>query len=154
MTALAATSSTKFRTAFISVALLCCISGLLFQSSRVLCVGVSGHRQIEAAIRACCAQPAKSQAAIAVDTAQMRTSSESDSHCGGCVDIPLASAPSLNSPPLLRVVPPDFQPQNLVLCAVPTCGVAYDAVPPSLPLAERSRSSLTARSLRATVIRI
>ena len=154
MTGSAATTKSIFHTVLTAVGLFCCLSGLILQGSRVLCVGDNGHLKIEAVIRACCTQPATSIVPIEAVTTQLGTANSNTDHCGGCVDFPLSATPALKSQASVRNIPPHFASQTLVVFALPANGIACDAVQPSLPLAELDHPRLTRNSLRSTVIRI
>jgi len=142
-----------FRNLSFGALISCCVFGLLLQSSRVLCVGEDGHRQLEAAIRNCCAQPTKFPTSPSLESAQLASREEGGSHCGSCIDIPLVSN-SFTCGQSVRVTPPNIASQPFLPILLPIATSTCETVcPPVLP-AEVSPSRLTQRSLRTTVIRI
>lgn len=154
MTGSAATTKSMLHTLLTAVGLICCLSGLILQSSCVLCVGDNGHLEIEALVRACCTQLAAPRMPIGAYTTQIDAANDNNDQCGGCVDFPLSSTLALKSQTSVRNIPPHFASQTLVVFALPASGIACNAVQPSPPPAELSHSRLALRSLRATVIRI
>lgn len=145
--------STTVRCLFIGAAFASCVLGLLLQSSRVLCVGADGHRQVEAAIRACCPQPTQLPTSVTIETTILGPSKVSDSHCGNCTDIPLVS-PSYTIPSPLRVLAADFSWQPLFSFQWTSGSFASEDVQPFGSLAHAPHLRSTLSSLRATVIRI
>lgn len=131
----------------------CCVFGLLLQSSRVLCVGEDGHRQLEAAIRNCCAQPTKLPTSPSLESAQLASPEEGGSHCGSCIDIPLVSN-SFTFSQSVRVTAPHFASQPILAIILPIATSACESLCPTVLPAEVSPSRLALRSLRTTVIRI
>lgn len=129
----------------------CCVFGLLLQSSRVLCVGEDGHRQLEAAIRSCCAQPEGIPASVSLEIVRLASPKGESGHCGSCVDIPLVSN-SFTSTQSVRVAAPHFLPQSVLLFILPISTSAYESLCHPVPFAEVSHSVTALRSLRTTVI--